>query len=313
MHFKKLTGGLGAIIAALTVLITTSPSAAFSSFHLGNSFTLDSTVNRLEEIGSHWGWESGYHIRSGSTLQQIWNDPNPTPSGSRIRNPTYGFYENALTNYAWDAVTFQPYSGASLTEDVASIKNYINLIETEQPGSSPKYYIYQTWTPRGSYTTWDDPLTPAQQTTYTAKRDYAPLLIDALENDPDLAGIEFGLIPAGEVLYQLQVDAANGEIVGLTDPNDVYRDHTHMSYHYGRFAALMTMYATLAGEDPTGMDVLPLTGMIADFDDGIQTHIQSTVWEVIQNEPLAFAAIPEPMTALLLLAGGALLVGRRYR
>lgn len=298
---------------AFAALFAMSAQAELNVYQIGNSFTWDSAPTEFDGTGSAVGWNNGVHIRTSSTIKEVWEVPNPTPGVSYITINPYGFYGNALANYDWDIVTFQPFGGVTMQQDFNYIKEFINYIETNRPSSNTKYYIYQTWTDNGQYGTWNDQVTNELTTTQTPQREYYQHYMSRLAEDPVLSAYEFGLIPAGQAIYEMQVSAENGELGSLV-PTSFYRDSKHMSYDYGRYIAHLTVFATLAKTSPEGIEV-PTGHFGAEIYDpanaALLQSMQSMVWDVVTNEP--FALIPEPTTLVLFTVAAAGLGLRRRR
>jgi hypothetical protein len=318
--------GLTAALAVTASFVARPASAEIDNLYvIGNSLTNDANNfgdGVAELIGLMPGAgtpDFGRHIKSASGLGSI----VATPDTVSISSPApYGTYENALGNYAWDALTLQPYN-ETLSSATGAIATLIDLARTGPGGiDGTDVFIYTGWPQADSYAggsasfatsgnfaaKWARDYAGSPSTSGT--RDFFERLMGDLDADPAYADLDFRLIPAGDVLAEVDRRARAGEIPGLASAADLYRDRDHMGGP-GMYLAGITTLATITGESPVGLGV-PAThyGTIIANDDALRLALQQAAWDVVRNDPLA--AIPEP--TLIATAPMALLVlGRRRR
>lgn len=282
---------LAASIVAFGLLLVTNGAVSFgqtSSYHIGNSLTWDSQPLGVAAMASEIGFnhEIGYHIRCSWPLNGILGDPNNT-----CLDPVeeYGKFSEALPNHEWNAVTLQPHPSASfnstLLSDVASILTFIDVALSEGANDDTTFYIYSGW-PKfpdlavNTYqSSWTATIADLDTTPTTHARQYYEHLIDRVDGATS-SNVQF--IPVGEVLYELDMKIQDGQIPGLSDIRDLYRDDKHLSLDLGRYVAGVTTLATLFDTDPTGMTKPEdFYGDGAAFTPDFYSVVHSTVWDVV--------------------------------
>ncbi|HZD23665.1 MAG TPA: hypothetical protein VE569_09740, partial [Acidimicrobiia bacterium] len=261
-----------------TTATTTTPTLPrLRTYHIGNSLTWDSLDFQPDATGykvlarqADVIVEDGWHIKCGSSLSSI--AAAPTDTCVDPKEP-FGFYEDALSGFTWDAVTAQPYPGAdsTLSTDIAFFQYLTDLTD------GARLYVLAAWPPHTGYreawtapTSGDDPNTSLS----------APYL-DRLYQS--LTGIcpGIGVVPTGEVLYELAADI---------DLETLYRDELHLN-EKGRFVAGVTLASVITGADPHNLHK-PNNwyGDSAEFSSEFQSLVQETVARVITDNPRANAS-----------------------
>ncbi|MEO0588732.1 MAG: PEP-CTERM sorting domain-containing protein [Planctomycetota bacterium] len=278
---------------------------------MGNSLTNDSRPDRLEATGAHLSWSAAGIIRSNSSLEQLWtnrNDPDLDEYGDET-----GGLVGALSDFAWDAVTFQYHSGrlsepeapSLFAEDVQAITDMVGLIDAHQPASKPTIYVYEGWVQRSKQADWvaEEVVTDATQT--GRSRDYSDALVAALR--AELVGYEIGVVPTGDAFYNAFVAIESGDVPGVTDGLDLYRDPTHASFDLGRYVAHMTTFATLSQTypDPALFPEAGYPGAIRAIPLDTRTALSEIVWDTVTAR--SDALVPEP--GVVAVIGAALGLG----
>ncbi len=305
---------MNALYSFLLVMVSSAAQSSTAGYFVGNSLTWDSQPNGVAALANENGHPLtvGYHIRSNSSLDYIWNNPDDIT----ITN-AFGGYSGALPNNAWDFVTIQPFHSvdSTLSLDAQRILDVIALNESG-PSTSTKYYIYEAW-PRqpGDYKAlWAQSVAdvPDQQTVLA--REYFDHLYDNVAST--LGGsTSLHVIPIGEVLYELDLLFESGATPGFADVNQLFRDNNHLDTDIGRWVAANTVYATIFKEDPTGL--MKPTGYYPPVGDTLLTdelnaQIQSVVWNVVSND-IHTGVVPVPAAVWFLGCGfiGLLSVSKR--
>lgn len=257
-------------------------------YFIGNSVTDAINISGLQSISNTTGktlnW--GRHMIPGAPLDWIWDHPN-----DGFNEMPYGLYPNALANYTFDAVSFQPFDRRD-NEDITAIQNFVNTAGARK--ASCQYYIYQRWprAPNNIDNASDPSLTAAVwnaawTATYTGPgnwdntvetRSYFETLTNGFRTS--VSGIIKPLmVPVGEVFYQLNLKMAAGQIPGYSKIWNVYSDGIHMN-NAGNYIASCAYYATLFKADPRGLSVPSEYGTLSA---AFVTAVQETVYDVVSG------------------------------
>jgi uncharacterized protein YjdB len=257
-------------------------------YFIGNSVTDAINIAGLKSLSATTGktlnW--GRHMIPGAPLSWILDHPS-----DGFQKEPYGLYPNALANYTFDAVSFQPFDRRE-DADIPAIQAFINTAGTRK--ETCQYYIYQRWprAPNNISDPADASLTAASwnsawTATYTGlgkwdgtneSRGYYETLTNSFRTS--ITGIIKPLmVPVGQVFYQLNLKMAAGDIPGYSKIWNVYSDGIHMN-NAGNYIASCTYYATLFQADPRGLGVPSEYGTLsAEF----VTAVQETVYEVVSG------------------------------
>jgi len=332
-------------------------------YHIGNSLTRNVPLERLQKLFESVGgsYEYGMQLGGGMRLSQhLVKRSHAGPPGSGRYNTIqpYGEYDHALKKYEFDALVLQPYleeldapivtsgrwpffkSGA-----LQAASAFIDYARGRtEPGddrwdrqhandnhvATERFYIYATW-PRvesileqeGEKTYaayWNAPYAGGVRTC----RGFFHKLVQRLNERHDDLEIPIRMIPAGEVLCQLDEKIRNGQLPGIEpffernqsyyikargpkapyNPDhfqreagvlNFYADGVHMNDqpHNGRdsgtigsYCAALTIFATLTGQSPVGLIVEPYEMFDRQADAQLIRALQQTVWDVVTGDPL---------------------------
>jgi hypothetical protein len=251
--------------------------AATTSFHIGNSFTVDATVHNGGLSALMPDNTSGYLIRTGSPLHVVLSGIG----GGTESTSGHGSGVSALENYDWDYVTMQPHysQGSTLGQDIDSILSIINAARSRPTNDGTVFYVYQTWPRQGLWPyedEWTSPVVDSLDTPTVMRRDYYHLLLSRLGEQTDAV---IRLIPTGEVFYQL-----NQRYSGNLD--DFYRDDKHLSYAdgLGRYTSALTMATVLSQESPINKSPTSQHYTGPNNPETVSL-INQTVWDVVSSLP----------------------------
>jgi len=220
-----------------------------------------------------------HHIYCSKNLQYIFDNPNDHCSPNSIP------WTTALTTTQYDWISVQPFAGTTLQQDVDVISVFMAL----QPNA--KFVLHAGWTAEATfaddYTAGnpDDMARPSPEY-LTALRDEL-LLVDPTR--------KIRQTRSNDYLYRVYQDIQDG-VAPFDSFSEMYRDSIHMHAQTGQY--LMHNALRQAIDQPTsdeGFDVDPEAQ--AYFDDLL----------------LEFAPVPEPGSAIALIACGFAVMARRRR
>jgi hypothetical protein len=286
----------------LEILVAISLSAV-NSYHIGNSLMLDGLGNStgsvqngvfgLEQMGRNYGYSYslGLHIDTSRQMHVIWEDP----AGVDFSRTPYGRWDNALANYHWDHVLFEPYLGEdnTLGLDKEMIGNFIDYTRSNPQNQDTIFYVYQVW-PRqswsagvGSYYNYWTYYEPSQVNDEMLTRPMRPqydFLMDWAQDTYAPQGILVRTVPNGEVWNEVILAIDAGEIPGLSNPSELYRDDLHGSGTIGRYLAAATNFATMFQTNPMGM-VPPIGQFGMAYPQSVYDKLNEIIWEVVSSNP----------------------------
>lgn len=239
------------VVALVLILPGSRATAETTSFHVGNSLTWDAQPRGIEALASLRGNDlrAGYHIACNRNLDDIWSDPQFT---CVLPHAKLGRFPDALASHAVDVVTLQPWrwGDATLAEDTARLLDFIDLTRSNPDNQDTQFFIYTGWPEQIRLASdWRERTIDSDRTPSSTSREYFELLLDRVQANTDASVY---LIPVGEVFFQLGQKIDAGEVPGLTDIGQLYRDEVHAS-SVGRYIAGATTYATVFAEDPAGL------------------------------------------------------------
>jgi hypothetical protein len=317
---EKVPGITSFIIGIATALLSCSPFATGAAepaskplrvYFIGNSVT--DTVRyaqfaelaKSKEITLQWG----RHMIPGAPLEWLYGHPD-----DGFREDPYGGWKKALNEFAWDAVSLQPFdrhlhgdsaSGEDLG-DVALITKFAAMAAAKNP--AVRIYIYARW-PRVTFAGKSEPFdkndydptkpgsgndlskvddfTTRWQTKYTGgwdnsneSRDYFDTLLREVRAATPKLKNPVMLVPVGHVLADLELQMKAGKVPGWTRIYQFYKDGIHLN-EPGSYAVACTYFATLLKQSPEGLPTAPY-GMISPE---LASIIQRTAWRVAQDCP----------------------------
>jgi len=328
------------------IVVPTTIAADMSVYFIGNSLTASLTLDRLHRLFEQRGadLQFGSHLSGAKTLQDHFNykqymadNPNANwgwwetnipqddtfepasdsyksmhnPDNSD-REPKYGgFYDKAMANYIWNAIVLQPYA-ASLNDDIDAATQFINF------STCDTFYIYTSWPALQSdyldyAERWDREYTDPNSNNNNASRSYYDQLISKLKEDHPTKQIK--IIPAGEVLYEIDKMIKEGTLPGIKELAErdrellpgldrydtsveedlalgvygtLYADDVHLnpSPHkvgtLGIFISGSTMFSALSGTNPAGMSAADY-GLDDVNDAALIKAVQETIWGVVSK------------------------------
>ena len=143
-------------VAGLACGLSLSTGAAaddLKMYMVGNSLTDEMRVDQLAEIAEGQGHslDVGQHLIWGAALNWTWENLT-NPSEVSKNTGRFGLVEPALTGYAFDVISLQPYArplevtfepGGPPRGDLVHAMNFIDLAMTNQANADARYLIFQ--------------------------------------------------------------------------------------------------------------------------------------------------------------------------
>lgn len=294
------------------------PTNVFRAYYIGNSVTDTIRYGELARLDTTRGvkltW--GRHMIPGAPLEWLYTHPQ-----DGFREEPFGTWPKALGEFAWDAVSLQPFDrqlhgrnaqGEDLG-DVALVVKLAALAATQNPGV--QMYLYARWprmsangrgipfdqhdydpTQRGlgadlskmdSFAArWSAPYTGGWDLS-NESRDYFDKLLAEVRQETRFLKRPVLLVPVGHVMAALDERMKSGQVPGCTSIYQFYKDAIHLN-EPGSYLVGCTYFATLLKQSPEGLPSAPY-GTIPP---ALAAQIQRTVWEVVRTHPDAGIAPP---------------------
>lgn len=316
MTFKFRSSLTLALSLAAGAVANAAESAPLRVYFIGNSVTdtvrYEALARLAEARGLRLDW--GRTMIPGAPLEWIYRHPD-----QGFEQAPYGRWSRALGEFAWDAVSLQPFDrhlrggeqGGEDFGDVAIITKLARLAAARNP--DVQVYLYARW-PRvtigGRGVPFDkndyDPAKPgsgndlSRVDDYAARwemkysggwdgsneaRDYFDTLLREVRREATFLRKPPRLVPVGHVLADLHRQMKAGEVPGWTDVRQFYKDGIHLN-EPGSHAVACTFFATLFRQSPVGLPTEPY-GRIAPE---LAKIIQATAWRVVRSHPDAGVA-----------------------
>ncbi len=292
-------------------------------YYIGNSVTDTIRYGQLAELAETRSvklvW--GRHMIPGAPLEWLYTHPD-----DGFREAPFGGWKTALGEFAWDAVSLQPFdrhlhgtneAGEDLG-DVAIITRLARMAAAKN--RDVQVYVYARW-PRvtigGRGVPFDkndyDPARPGSgndlskiddftarwETKYTGgwdnsneTRDYFDTLLSEVRRaTPELKNPVL-LVPVGHVLADLNAQMKAGKIPGWTSVHQFFRDGIHLN-EPGSYAVACTYFATLLKKSPVDLPTASYGTIAPD----LARTIQQTAWRVVRSRSDSGVAADRPPQA----------------
>jgi hypothetical protein len=263
---------------------------AIDVYYVGNSLTWDSSPGRVggfaESIGETHN--TGHHIRCSWSLTHMLTDPTNTC----VTPTSFGTFEPALSQNMWDALMLQPHTnqGTTLKSEADAILSMIRRARSNDANTNTKFYIYTDWPTRSSMlNSWTTETADEDDTPFSRRRASYDHVYNRVTAATDA---EVYMIPIGEIIDKLATSIEAGDIAGLTNLCQLYRDNIHMSYGLGRYVASAATFSTLYGHDLEGITLPGYSTVVGDA-------VNVIIWNEVSTNPLT--GVPEHGAGLIVL------------
>lgn len=294
----------------VVLLFSSTNSYSVALYQIGNSLTYDSYPHRqaFVNVANNNGQnitDNGWHVRASKQLNYIYENPDDPLN---LVGPS-GNWQTSLSSGKWDVVTIQPYhfGTSSLETDTNNIVDWMNLASTANSNTS--FYIYSAWPEVSETVSYSDQWLSGSENINTQKtlmnRAYFQNLQSSIESATNTS---IGIIPIGEVWYQIEQLANTNQLNNITSAYDLYRDKAHAN-NIGRSVIAWTMYASIFDESAVGIDLTDIYLQESlTKDKTLVFQLQSAVDSVVFANP-----VPIPSSVSLFFSGliGLILLVRR--
>lgn len=307
------------IAAALAMfpIIGTSADANFQSlektgrtlrvYYIGNSVTDVIRYKPLAELaatrGSKIAW--GRHMIPGAPLEWLHDHPN-----DGFREKPYGGWHDALTGFAWDAVSLQPFDrnftstnkSGQAVGDLDLITAWAKLAAEKNP--EVRILVYARWPrmrsggkpfsfdkndydpakPGNGYdlakldpwaSCWEAGYDPATRKGSNESREYFEKLHAAVLANTAFLRRPAELVKVGHAMAALDARMKAGEVPGFTTAWQLYKDGIHLNEN-GSYLVGCVYFAHLLRENPGGLPTAPYGSV----DAKLAPIIQKIAWDV---------------------------------
>lgn len=303
-------------VAMMLFPIGSSAEEQLRVYFVGNSVTDTVRYDSLVELGKARDIEFtvGRHMIPGAPLDWIFDHPD-----SGFQNEPFGYYPKALKEFAWDAVSLQPFDRHLVGKndkgeergDVEIIRELALRAAKQNP--DVQIYIYARWpriTADGKDMAFDkndyDPASPGSgadlseadlygdrfNAKYTGgwdasneSREYFDQLLVEVRKVTPFLNKPAQLVPVGEVMFRLDEKMRGGEVPGYTSIYQLYRDGIHLG-EMGSYLVGCTFYSMMTHQSPIGLPTKPY----GELDPVVAKTVQKAVWEVVQEHEKKTAA-----------------------
>lgn len=256
---------VGALAASLAASVQSN--AQISTYHIGNSLTWDSQPHLLWQAngGNQADWISDYHIKCGSSLPNILQNPFVTCNG--------GFYETDIIGTQFDVVTVQTHpDSAPFQSHIDAYNTMFDFIQANQ--NDAQLVIYFGWPKLSDWETdWE---APHSDNNYRYRRDTQSELATRIITSRSET---IRVAPAGAVFAQIRREIMQEGNPALPSSfNDFYRDNIHAS-DIGRVAANLTVASVTSGDAPFRF------APIRSIPNSLHEELQRIVYDVLTQDP----------------------------
>ena len=316
---KQIWPGLVALLALFPSLGKTAP-ASFQSlektnqtlrvYYIGNSVTDTIRYKPLAELAATRGvkLDWGRHMIPGAPLEWLHDHP-----GDGFREKPYGGWREALTGFAWDAVSFQPFDRSFTSTNKAGervgdldiITAWAKLAADKNP--NVRILVYARWPrmrsggksfsfdknaydpakPGNGYdlakldpwaACWESGYDPATRKGSNESREYFEKLHAAVLANTKFLKQPAELVKVGHALAALDAKMRAGAVPGYTTVWQLYKDGIHFN-ETGSYLVGCVYFAQLLHQNPAGLPTAPY----GKVDEKLAPLLQKVAWETVQK------------------------------
>lgn len=251
-----------------------------------------------------------YHIKCGSSLTSI----VANPSSTCLPPLCWGLYQDAFRSTKLDYVTFQPFQGATIRDEIQSIKTLAQQLRSNPINSNSKILIYATapYQSEGAFLqSWNRVGFQLDSKFQSSKQTFDLILSEVRATVPNVE-----LLPAAHIMAAIaeQLLVTPDSVPGLSSPTEFYRDDIHAS-NSGRFIEGIALYSAVYEKSSEGLPLnwtyqLPDYGHTLNDPNGI-LEVQKTAWRI--SQAYGGSSVPEPNSMAMVAVVVAGLLNRNLK
>jgi hypothetical protein len=248
-------------------------------FYLGNSVTDTlrypefSTILNTNKILHTYGRQ----IIPGAPLD--WLRDHPIDG---FIETAFGYPQNALVNFDWDFISFQPFD-RNVIDDVTAITYFLNLLHTRIANLTTRVLIYSRWhrqtdeaAPYNIAAFWNEAYNGSN---FECKAFFVALIQAVRIAFPSKV---VNMVPVGDALLLLDTEAKAGRVPGIATAKDLFADGIHFT-NVGSYLVGCVFYATIYKEDPKDLGFVGYTGV----NQALADKIQAIAWSTVDKHPFS--------------------------
>ena len=270
------------VMALFAGLPVAGQGGSTSVFLIGHSLVNHDMPQMLAALAEDAGitYSGGRQIINGANLQYQWNNSHDAEgTDAREALPTGDWDVLVMT----EAVPLDNHLTWSDTHGFAA--QFHDLAIAANPDT--RTYIYETWhcinSGLAAGCEWDDnDDVPWRE---RLEQDLPKWQGIADQLNSEIVGPDVRLVPAGQAMGLLHDRAEAGQIPGISQAFDLYRDDIHLT-DVGDYFVALVMFASIFQSSPEGLtyEISDQWGVPYDLPDGQTAQVmQALAWEVAQG------------------------------
>lgn len=295
------------LLTALLLLSLTAGAAesTLRVYYIGNSVTDTIRYKPLADLAATRGvkLDWGRHMIPGAPLEWLYTHEN-----DGFREKPYGGWREALNNFAWDAVSFQPFDrsfrGTNTAGQAVGDLDLITELSRMAAGKNPdvRILVYARWPrmrsdgkpfsfdknaydpakPGNGYDLekldpwaqcWEIGYDPATRKGSNESREYFEKLHTAVIENTKFLNKPAELVKVGHAMAALDAKMRAGEVPGYSTVWQLYKDGIHLN-ETGSYLVGCVYFTHLFHQDPTGLPTAPY----GNVDAKLAPLIQKIAW-----------------------------------
>lgn len=260
-------------------------SKLYYRYWIGNSLSdeikdtnANAGVKPLAIAAGYPGHEWGRSMTPGAPPEWLYDQ------SVAFTQPPYGDFREAFAGWDFDGFVYQPFT-RPVDNETLYFSKFTDHIVAGPSGSDTQPFLYMHWMNKRSNGVndaaywkqiWDTDYRTIPYF-YQTRNFFEDLIVSVRQSETRIKPAL--MIPVGEVLYQLNELAMNGQLPEIASSFDFYEDDIHLN-DTGSYITALTHYATIYFRSPVG---LPVPSGFGSISSQLVSIIQQVVWDVVSN------------------------------